>query len=248
MSCLSLTLSLLPSGACLAVYVTTGLTEDGSFWAQLADEDGKPYNALMEDLQSFAESEGLPSPAFLNPGDYCAAVYSEDGQWYRARVESSTGRSVGVRFIDFGNQEECGLGQVMRLNSRFRHLPFQAVHCSLSVAEHRTFSAKERGKFDEVVPLDERLEILVKHLEGAMATVELHLSTSPPVDLSDVIYTAGLSPPLSLCLLPPNGKEGPSVADCFHGWLEYWLRVQECWFESHPFLHVVPCIFLKQFS
>lgn len=201
--------------------MTTGLTEDGSFWAQLANEDGKPYDALMEDLQAFAESEGLPSPAFLNPGDYCAAVYSEDGQWYRAQVESSTGQSLRVRFLDFGNEDQCSLGQVMRLSPRFRQLPFQALHCSLALPEHREFSAKEREKFDEVVPLDERLEVVVKDLEGAVATVEIFLPTSPPVDLSDVIYTAG--PSISLSFSPFSSRG-------------HWVASErvECWSQCPP--------------
>ena len=73
-------------GAELDVYVTTSLSPDGSFWAQLSLEDPS-YDAMAEELKmKLSESRDIMTPVFFNAGDLCAGLYSEDDNWYRARV------------------------------------------------------------------------------------------------------------------------------------------------------------------
>ena len=65
------------------IYITTGLSPDGSFWAQ--PPTTPEYDAMMERLQDLEKD--ILTPIFFNAGDLCAAIYSEDDYWYRARVE-----------------------------------------------------------------------------------------------------------------------------------------------------------------
>lgn len=140
--------SIRPGGE-VEAYVTTSLSADGVFWAQLL-EGGREYDALSERLQEVvAEMKGLYTPVFYSPGDICAAMFSGDQLWYRARVERVQGGKVSVivggrrgvergthswcshlwqclvRFMDFGNVEEREYSHLVSLKSEFRLLPFQ---------------------------------------------------------------------------------------------------------------------------
>ena len=81
------------AGAEVEAYVTTGLSADGVFWAQV--EGGREHTAMLKRLQEVVgETKGLYTPVFFSPGDLCTAQFSEDNLWYRARVESIQGERV----------------------------------------------------------------------------------------------------------------------------------------------------------
>ena len=61
----------------------------------------------------------------------CAALYSEDETWYRALVLNVRGNDVAVLFVDYGNQGNCSLKTVRKIDDRFIHLPIQRVECVL---------------------------------------------------------------------------------------------------------------------
>jgi len=63
-------------------------------------------------------------------GTPCAAKFSEDGEWYRAVVESvNADGGVVVRFVDYGNMEVCQQYDVKELESYFLTAPVQCVTC-----------------------------------------------------------------------------------------------------------------------
>ena len=49
----------------------------------------------MEELQKCCREEP-PTPIFFNPGDLCAAQFSEDSCWYRAKVEETVEGEVSL--------------------------------------------------------------------------------------------------------------------------------------------------------
>ena len=66
--------------------MTTSLSPDGTFWAQLSLDDPS-YDAMAEELKlKLSESRDIMTPVFFNTGDLCAGMFSEDESWYRARV------------------------------------------------------------------------------------------------------------------------------------------------------------------
>ena len=71
--------------------MATELSPEGSFWCQLLlDQEAEAsYSCLQDDLQTAsdrAEGEAF-TPVFYSEGDMCVAQFSEDGNWYRARIE-----------------------------------------------------------------------------------------------------------------------------------------------------------------
>jgi hypothetical protein len=78
-------------GVRLEVEVVTELSAEGSFWCQLvlSSEVGASYDRLQETLQVGAgrgDDEAF-TPVFYHVGELCTARFSEDGDWYRARIE-----------------------------------------------------------------------------------------------------------------------------------------------------------------
>lgn len=58
----------------------------------------------MDDLRQEMESNPpLPGAYVPRKGDVCAARFSQDDQWYRARLEKIEGSTATVCFIDYGN-------------------------------------------------------------------------------------------------------------------------------------------------
>ena len=65
-------------------------------------------------------------------GDFCAAKFSEDGVWYRARVSKVTTGGAEVIFVDYGNSETVSSANLKVLQPQFTSLPSVAIPCSLA--------------------------------------------------------------------------------------------------------------------
>ncbi|KAG7313603.1 hypothetical protein JYU34_000758, partial [Plutella xylostella] len=85
--------------------IVTEITSEGTFWAQNVDHGGK-LEALMEKIhQEFTANPPLPGAFTPKRGNVCAARYSLDDHWYRAKVEKVQDDKVAVLYIDYGNRE-----------------------------------------------------------------------------------------------------------------------------------------------
>ncbi|ODN01371.1 nuclease domain-containing protein 1, partial [Orchesella cincta] len=86
--------------------VVTEITPELHVFVQFTD-DGDKLEALMNDLRRELNEKPPMTGAYTpKKGDLCAARYSGDGQWYRARVEKTLpDGEVAVVFIDYGNRE-----------------------------------------------------------------------------------------------------------------------------------------------
>lgn len=70
-------------------------------------EHGLALDELIANLrEDLASNPPLPGAYRPKPGDYCAAIFSEDGLWYRARVDkvNLSEKTVDVSYIDYGNK------------------------------------------------------------------------------------------------------------------------------------------------
>ncbi|XP_071476635.1 tudor domain-containing 6-like [Diadema antillarum] len=105
------------------------------FWGQFDNEAVEMLENYMLEAQMEAEASLHPQPGTLSPGDVCLAQFMEDGQWYRARVESVTGNDVIAYFIDYGNTEIIPRGRVRVMQEKVLDLPPQATNCKLANTE-----------------------------------------------------------------------------------------------------------------
>ena len=68
-------------------------------------------------------------------GMLCAALFVQDGSWYRARVLSIKGSRAEVLFLDYGNTEQVVTSSLKTLESQFTRLPTQAIRYNILFKE-----------------------------------------------------------------------------------------------------------------
>lgn len=94
--------------------IITEVTAEMHFYAQNTDK-GPALEALMAKLrQDLTSTPPLPGSYTAKKNDLCAAKFTEDNEWYRAKIERIQGNSVTVLYVDYGNKEVRNL----RLNDR----------------------------------------------------------------------------------------------------------------------------------
>lgn len=85
--------------------MVTEVTPEGTFFAQ-SFQQGPKAEALNTKLrQEFQSNPPITGTYKPKRGEICAAKYTVDGEWYRAKVEKILGSNVTVLYIDYGNRE-----------------------------------------------------------------------------------------------------------------------------------------------
>ncbi|XP_048004944.1 staphylococcal nuclease domain-containing protein 1 isoform X2 [Leguminivora glycinivorella] len=96
--------------------IITEITPEGHFYAQNI-ESGAKLEALMDKIhQEFKANAPLPGSLAPRRGQVCAALFSADSQWYRAKVEKITeDKKVHIFYIDYGNREVVNYSRLASL-------------------------------------------------------------------------------------------------------------------------------------
>jgi staphylococcal nuclease domain-containing protein 1 len=97
----------------------TEVTPELHFYAQLVEEGPKLELLLSKTRQELAANPPLAGAYTPKRGEICAAKFTCDGLWYRARVEKITGSEVSVFYFDYGNREKLNVSQCAALPSTF---------------------------------------------------------------------------------------------------------------------------------
>lgn len=93
--------------------IITEVTSEGHFYAQNVENGGKLESLMDKIHQEFKSNAPLPGSYAPRRGNICAARFTADNQWYRAKIEKITdAKMVHVFYIDYGNKEVI---DVMRL-------------------------------------------------------------------------------------------------------------------------------------
>ncbi|KAJ1367861.1 hypothetical protein KIN20_028869 [Parelaphostrongylus tenuis] len=104
-----------------------------NFAAQLV-EDGAKLEKMTAELREYLRQHPPMTGAFTaKRGDLCAAPFSVDGLWYRAKVESIRSGQAEVLFIDYGNREVVPASSLTQLPSGFAHIPAGAKEYGLAL-------------------------------------------------------------------------------------------------------------------
>lgn len=139
----------------------------GLFWCQPSNS-AAPLETLMADIQDhygvLSPSEKTFTTATANSA--CCARYSQDQDWYRARIKEVSGSEVSVHYVDYGNSEALPLSQLKVLSPNFVELPAQAVLCHLMDAcSSRDWSPEVLAEYEKLIQ-DQELEVVVKSVVG----------------------------------------------------------------------------------
>ncbi|WKX96677.1 hypothetical protein Q1695_012816 [Nippostrongylus brasiliensis] len=104
-----------------------------NFAAQMV-EDGAKLEKMTADLREYLKQHPPMTGAFnARRGDLCAAPFSVDGLWYRAKVESIRAGQAEVLYIDYGNRETVQATSLTQLPPGFNTLPAGAKEYGLAL-------------------------------------------------------------------------------------------------------------------
>ena len=142
-----------PIGGALApeyldIYVSSVREEDPfGFAVQILDEKSKLGNVdvslmtgveslekLMSDFSLHHRQQSANAPGFSpKTGDLVSAKFTDDNQWYRAKVKraSAIKKEAVLLFIDYGNEETLPFSRIRPLDAKFKSLPGQAKEARL---------------------------------------------------------------------------------------------------------------------
>uniref|UniRef100_A0A3P8ZBS7 Tudor domain containing 1 n=1 Tax=Esox lucius TaxID=8010 RepID=A0A3P8ZBS7_ESOLU len=154
--------------------------------------------SVIQELQLKLREHGSQTPASENfrpaPGTVCCSLFSEDNQWYRAKVLGySSEEKVCVGYIDFGNSEEVELSRLRPINNELLALPTQAIPCALAGVRPTAEDWSE-----EIVMMLKRMvcnrflrvEILGQR-EGMALVALIDESSDPQGNVAELLVAAG---------------------------------------------------------
>ncbi|CAF1081738.1 unnamed protein product [Adineta steineri] len=122
---------------------------------------------LAQSMNDYYSTSDPPSISF-KPMEMscCAARYSVDNRWYRARIKRySSETTVELVYLDYGNNEERNIHELRPLDPAFARLPAQAICAALELLpvngdNNSSWTKKASFKFHEdtlTKPLDVRI-------------------------------------------------------------------------------------------
>ncbi|KAH6922415.1 hypothetical protein HPB50_013528 [Hyalomma asiaticum] len=117
--------------------LVTSVTPPKNFFGQFLKIPDGELDVLQKQLGDYY-SASLPNPAFQPvPGDHICCRFSEDGQFYRARVErvSANGSHYSVFYLDYGNEETVLPQDVRPLEPQFAVASLFGIPCQLHSGE-----------------------------------------------------------------------------------------------------------------
>lgn len=85
--------------------VVTEVTPELHFYAQHTDQGAKLESLMARLRKEFQDSPPLSGAYNPKRNDLCAAQFSEDNEWYRAKVEKVQGQNATILYVDYGNKE-----------------------------------------------------------------------------------------------------------------------------------------------
>lgn len=85
--------------------VLTEITPELHFFAQHTDQGAKLESLMSKLRQEFQSSPPLVGAYTPKRNDLCAAQFTEDNEWYRAKIERIQGSNATVLYVDYGNKE-----------------------------------------------------------------------------------------------------------------------------------------------
>ena len=119
-------------GQTVDVYISN-VESPTSFYCQPLELAAELDN-MMSKLGAFISNNGPQvrlDPANLTPGQVCIARYSDDKEWYRAKIEGEVDGGIMVTFVDYGNYEVTTPECISQIPPQFLSTSIQAIHCSV---------------------------------------------------------------------------------------------------------------------
>jgi len=99
--------------------IVTEITPELHFYAQHTDHGAKLETLMSKLRKEFQDSPPLAGAFNAKRNDLCAAQFSEDNEWYRAKVEKVQGQNATILYVDYGNKETVPTSRLASLPPAF---------------------------------------------------------------------------------------------------------------------------------
>lgn len=158
-------LETVPSGETCFVSHVNNLSD---FYIQM-EQDAKGLDLIESYL---ADNEQLPVIKEFIPGLICAALFLDDENWYRAKLEAKRENGYEVLFIDYGNRAISP--QVKEISQDIADLPFLSKKCALQLPNDLIcWSEAAEEKFSDISALGETVFVVELKEPNDHAIVDL---------------------------------------------------------------------------
>lgn len=132
------------------------------------------------------------------PGTVCCASFSEDKQWYRAKVLAYISEErVCVGYLDFGNYEAVDLNNLRPISQSLLAIPMQAMTCGLAGIQ----PAGEEWSEECLQALQRRISnrILTIEIQGSyegnVLVTLIDEASDPQANIAELLMFAGFAAP-----------------------------------------------------
>merc|ERR1719318_1233096 len=78
---------------------------------------GEEIDEFVEEIEEIEEKVKLNATVGFTTGDFVIAKWNEDEVWYNAKIDEVGAERVGVTFIDYGNEDEVNIDNIVKLRS-----------------------------------------------------------------------------------------------------------------------------------
>jgi len=95
------------------------VTKELGLSCQYKDNMDKLQEVMTKMRSSLNESPPLEGAFKPKRNELCCCRFSEDGLWYRAKIEKNSGEKCTVLYVDYGNREEVPSSKLAQLPSEF---------------------------------------------------------------------------------------------------------------------------------
>ncbi|KAM9837932.1 tudor domain-containing protein 1 [Aulostomus maculatus] len=153
---------------------------------------------LQLELREHCSQGPAPKNFRPAPGTVCCAQFSEDKQWYRAKVLAySADQRVCVGYLDFGNSEEVDLGDLLPISTSLLALPMQAVPCGLAGVN----PVGESWSEECLQALQRRVSNRILHAliqgahDGKALVIMTDEASDPQANIAELLISAGYAVP-----------------------------------------------------
>jgi staphylococcal nuclease domain-containing protein 1 len=169
----------------------------------MIDQNIQKLEKMMSEL-GIHHKNASTAPEGWKPrnGEIVSAKYTEDNQWYRAKVVRNVpeSKSVEVIYVDYGNSETLPLTRVVPLPSQFSALPQQAHEAVLSYVKvpelKDDYGLEAANRFRDLVGDNRQLVGVVEQREHNVMHLTLYdpnLSQDPDRSLNAELVRDGLA-------------------------------------------------------
>ncbi|XP_070847181.1 tudor domain-containing protein 1 [Chaetodon trifascialis] len=140
----------------------------------------------------------VPAPQNFRPapGTVCCVQFSEDKQWYRAKVLAYPSEErICVGYLDFGNSEEVDLDHLRPISPSLLALPMQAMPCGLAGVRPDGESWSEEC----LLALQRRVSNRILHIEiqgaheGKALVTMIDKTSDPQANIAELLTSGGFT-------------------------------------------------------